>query len=1013
MRRQNSRDSLPRRSSISRRHDQKHKRSHGGVSTAFDSETRTATSWDSARVGTDTPTATRTATPTDVTFGSAGTRRPVGSEASFQDPAVEIEWTGSQASFISSTLPTIASIRGVEAGLETVQETWETRSQARSDVLQKLKEETEILVGRRLPQSRGAAGRGEKPSRSSRQQSSQRRKRGSTHPPSEAPTIPIRNVGPDELKQMAAIAGDQEGMATYLAKGVAKVAKEGVRLGVTAVAQGGVKLVTDVLPVVAKAAYAVAKHPVTHAVVKDLAKGAFAIAKVWGDAVDVAFAKPSKTRNKTTELAKQYLVDVEVAEKSKDWKRVNKKWSEIASELGLKNPTEFEEWVVEAVQPKEPEREKTAIERPITKGVPLLAGKAKEALVGLLRPTKGVRAMYGASSDAPAGEQGAGKFLAGGLKALAKGALGAVRALGGDMHRQMDFMDTATTVVSSDPSAPKDTSPKPLTKQIAVLQALASKARATQLEKSSTKKPSPKKPSPKKQSPRKPSPRKPISPLKKPGGWESLVGRAVANPDGSMTTQAPRTEKQAPRTEKHPRIMALRGGVGPRTPVEKGGVGLSTPTKPERQRAAAYESPVKSDVPSVPRTAPGPPGRRFTGGQREDAVSDRSNLSDEIAALEKPGDFVPVGKLVHSGGVAEHTLGAAAYAGGAEQHREMAASSGESEEEAREQARTPSEEGPGSERARPRRVGSRTGGTRGGAGSLGHITAKESREIEELERRNEEGGLSEGGMARLKALYNLPEHIPIYDSDGYPIHPRVEGGGDDPPQRRGQTAGVEGGGDVPARRQDGGGGGGGGGTGLHPAGDWSPQAFTAHVPIRKRRRRPPKPPQEDLLVKKDISTIVSRISDSLHRKFQEGQRVVVQQPMIPHVITDAVKKPSTAEQAKIIIKQQVKQTVNEQKRRKKSSKQVDKAHARNKRKEYNDLKKAIKKRFSKLKKTELKRGSADIKRMKPSDRKGALARLRNDLTEKLRALVLKMPSSSKKNASELDVLISRITKLKW
>ena len=264
--------------------------------------------------------------------------------------------------------------------------------------------------------------------------------------------------------------------------------------------------------------------------------------------------------------------------------------------------------------------------------------------------------------------------------------------------------------------------------------------------------------------------------------------------------------------------------------------------------------------------------------------------------------------------------------------------------------------------------------------------------------------LSVGGEQRLQEAVDLPQPIQRYDADGNPI---PQGAGDDDPQRRGRTAGLSGRGDVPARRKRGrtrqG-----GGSGALPSGvEWSPQELEA----RKRpvRPRPPRPPTS----MGKIDKIVSRISDSLARKWHEG-RVVVQQPMIPNVITGSVgKKASPTEQANIIIKQQVKQTVNERKRRKKSSTQGDKSSIRNKRKEYNALKKAVKKRFGDLKKRDFKSGSVDIKRMKPKERKSARARLRKDLTDKLRALVAQMPSASKKSASELDALISRIKKLQW
>ena len=144
--------------------------------------------------------------------------------------------------------------------------------------------------------------------------------------------------------------------------------------------------------------------------------------------------------------------------------------------------------------------------------------------------------------------------------------------------------------------------------------------------------------------------------------------------------------------------------------------------------------------------------------------------------------------------------------------------------------------------------------------------------------------------------------------------------------------------------------------------------------------------------------------------------VVVQQPMMPHVISSGGgygKKPTPAEQANIVIKQNVKQIVNERTRRKKASKTQDTRSAVNKRKEYNALKKSLKKRFSDLKKQEFKSASADIKKLKPAERKKARAKLKKDLTDKLRALVAKMPSSTKKSANELERLITVIKKLAW
>ena len=96
-------------------------------------------------------------------------------------------------------------------------------------------------------------------------------------------------------------------------------------------------------------------------------------------------------------------------------------------------------------------------------------------------------------------------------------------------------------------------------------------------------------------------------------------------------------------------------------------------------------------------------------------------------------------------------------------------------------------------------------------------------------------------------------------------------------------------------------------------------------------------------------------------------------------------------------------------RRKKSSK----AGLVNKRKEYNQLKKEIKKRFSELKKQEYKTGTVSIKNLKGSERKSARSKLKKDLADKLKRLIASMPTAVKKSVSELEQLIGTIKKLKW
>ena len=85
----------------------------------------------------------------------------------------------------------------------------------------------------------------------------------------------------------------------------------------------------------------------------------------------------------------------------------------------------------------------------------------------------------------------------------------------------------------------------------------------------------------------------------------------------------------------------------------------------------------------------------------------------------------------------------------------------------------------------------------------------------------------------------------------------------------------------------------------------------------------------------------------------------------------------------------------------------------NRKKEYNLLKKELKKQFTKLKREKFKSGSAEIKKLPPKERKAARASLKKDLTDKLRALISKMPSATKKSAGELEKLIGIIKRLKW
>jgi len=171
-----------------------------------------------------------------------------------------------------------------------------------------------------------------------------------------------------------------------------------------------------------------------------------------------------------------------------------------------------------------------------------------------------------------------------------------------------------------------------------------------------------------------------------------------------------------------------------------------------------------------------------------------------------------------------------------------------------------------------------------------------------------------------------------------------------------------------------------------------------------------------------MTRFAHKLSASLWNKYKSSARpaggapVVIQQPMVPQVISGiapGASKKTAAEKAGIVIKQNVKQVVNERKRRKKSSQTADKRSVVNRKKEYNALKKELKKRFTELKREKFKSGSAEIKKLPPKERKAARASLKKELTDKLRALISKMPSATKKSAGELEKLIGIIKRLKW
>jgi hypothetical protein len=119
------------------------------------------------------------------------------------------------------------------------------------------------------------------------------------------------------------------------------------------------------------------------------------------------------------------------------------------------------------------------------------------------------------------------------------------------------------------------------------------------------------------------------------------------------------------------------------------------------------------------------------------------------------------------------------------------------------------------------------------------------------------------------------------------------------------------------------------------------------------------------------------------------------------------------DQEKIIIKQTVKQTVNERKKRKRSSEAGNKKTLKAKRSQYNALKKEIRKRIIAEKKQAFTKANAEINKLPPSERKSARSKLRSEYKTKYNNLMKQLPAVGRKKINDVDALLSKIKGIKW
>jgi len=258
------------------------------------------------------------------------------------------------------------------------------------------------------------------------------------------------------------------------------------------------------------------------------------------------------------------------------------------------------------------------------------------------------------------------------------------------------------------------------------------------------------------------------------------------------------------------------------------------------------------------------------------------------------------------------------------------------------------------------------------------------------------------------------------------VPPWQRGGGDDPSMR------LRGGTGTPAPQQ---GGGRGQGGGLRHGGRGAPRQprqptdaeIDAHwraagYELRSQESQeesqgyetlPERQPRRERRRKKhSLEEIATAVFEKV--KLARGHAPVPVQMPMPYPMPMPMPIPSqeqgakkAKDDAKIIIKQTVRQEVNIKKARKRATNTVAKL-----RKEYNIMKKTAKKDFRKLRSLEYKKRTKELKGTK-SEKAAKRKSIQQYLQKKLKGVFDKMTTSVRKDSKQLDKMISDLRKLKW
>ena len=148
---------------------------------------------------------------------------------------------------------------------------------------------------------------------------------------------------------------------------------------------------------------------------------------------------------------------------------------------------------------------------------------------------------------------------------------------------------------------------------------------------------------------------------------------------------------------------------------------------------------------------------------------------------------------------------------------------------------------------------------------------------------------------------------------------------------------------------------------------------------------------------------LGQLAALIHRPAMIGQV-----PVIPH----GIKAKSAQDQDKIIIKQQVKQVINQKKRRRRKATAGTKQTLKAVKKEYTTHKKSVKAKLMQGKKAELAKRLTEISGMPAKQRAAARKKLRAEIKSKYSKLVALLVPLGKKNYDQIKDLITKIKGLR-